>query len=254
MRPTLSRLLIAATLVGAGHAHAARTPAEQQSAACKRAIAAAQRRWHTPPGLLLAIARTESGRPLPPEPGLQPWPWAIDADGLANFTDTKAAAVAWVEAQLAAGAQRVDVGCMQIDLQAHPHAFPSVNDAFDPAANAEYAAHFLVTLAQEAGGNWYRAIGWYHSRTPELAAFYRERVAAIAAGRIPPSGAGEPLYMRAIQQGTLRLPLVGGGLLMVRTNRQPSAAWHRRRSPCQIAALLAPLLSRKPRLACGRKR
>jgi hypothetical protein len=256
----LGRLAVAAFLALAVPAHAANggkgatalTAAEAQSAACKGAIAAAEARWHTPPGLLLAIARAESGRPLPPEPGLQPWPWAIDADGQAMFSDDEAAALAWTRDRLAAGARFVDVGCMQVNLQMHPDAFPTLDAAFDPALNADYAAHFLASLAQEAGGNWYEAVGWYHSRTPDLAASYRERVAAIAEGRMPPPSVQMPLYLRAIQQGTLRLPLAGGGLLLIRLNRQPSRPGHRRRTPCQVAAMLGPVLSAPPRLAsCG---
>jgi hypothetical protein len=240
---------------GGGRSRAIPPPEWAQSQACRDAVAAAERRWHTPPGLLLAIARTESGRPLPPERGLQPWPWAMDADGRAMYSDGKDAALAWTRGQLADGAQFVDVGCMQVNLQMHPNAFRSLDEAFDPRINADYAAHFLVSLAQEAGGNWYRAVGWYHSRTPDLAAAYRERVAAIAEGRTPPPSAQEPLYLRALRQGTLRLPMAGGGVLLVRLNRQPAPSWHRRKTPCQVAAILGPLLSVRPRVSgCGQKR
>ena len=238
----------------AGDGAAPLTYAAAQSQACKDAIAAAERRWRTPSGLLLAIARAESGRPLPPERGLQPWPWAMDADGRAMYSDDEQAALAWTRERLAAGAQFVDVGCMQVNLQMHPDAFRSLEDAFDPAANADYAARFLSSLAQEMGGNWFKAVGWYHSRTPDLAANYRERVAAIAEGRTPPPSVQEPLYLRAVQQGTLHLRLAGGGVLLVRLNRQPAASWHRRKSACQVAAILGPLLSARPRLpACDGK-
>ena len=50
-------------------------------------------------------------------PGLQPWPWAINADGQARYFDSKAAAVAWTGQALARGVQQIDVGCMQINLQ-----------------------------------------------------------------------------------------------------------------------------------------
>ena len=35
------------------------------------------------------------------------------------------------------GVRQVDVGCMQINLQSHPHAFASLEDAFDPGSNAD---------------------------------------------------------------------------------------------------------------------
>lgn len=242
------RWIITAVLTLVAVRASAAETATAQSQACKDAVVAAERRWHTPPGLLLAIARSESGRPLPPAKGLQPWPWAIDADGLAMFSDDEASALAWTRARLAAGARFVDVGCLQVNLQMHPGAFASLEEAFDPATNADYAARFLSSLAGELGGNWYKAVGWYHSRTPELADAYRERVAAIAEGRTPPPGAVEPLYLRAVRQGTLHLPLAGGRVLLVRLNRQPTPPWHRRKNACQVAAILGPLLSTRPHL------
>jgi hypothetical protein len=223
----------------------------QQSTLCTQAIGMAERAHTTPPGLLGAIARAESGRPVPPLPGLQPWPWAVNADGAAMYFDSKATAVAWTANTLAHGAQQVDVGCMQINLQSHPHAFASLDQAFDPAANAEYGARFLAQLQADAGGNWYVATGFYHSRTPLLAADYRERVAAIAAGRIPPASLGIPLYMRAIQQGTLRIPLAGGGVMRINLGRQPSTRPHRRLSACQVVAALGPFMAPRARASCG---
>ena len=55
--------------------------AETQAGLCLDGIASAERRNGTLPGLLSAVARAESGRPVPPLPGLQPWPWAVNADG-----------------------------------------------------------------------------------------------------------------------------------------------------------------------------
>ena len=225
--------------------------AEQQSAQCVAAIAQAETRHGTAPGLLSAIARAESGRPVPPLPGLQPWPWAINADGAARYFDSKAAAVAWVRQALDRGVRQVDVGCMQINLQSHPAAFRSIDDAFDPAANADYAARFLVRLREDAGGNWFTATGWYHSRTPDLAENYRERVQAIAEGRIPAVSLGVPLYLRAIQQGSLRIPLAGGGFLKINIRRQPSTRGPRRLTACQVAGVLGDYMAANARARCG---
>jgi hypothetical protein len=225
--------------------------AEAQSAQCSAALAAAETRHATLPGLLAAIAKAESGRPIPPLRGLQPWPWAINADGAARYFDSKPAAVAWTRLALARGVQQIDVGCMQINLQSHPAAFRDLDEAFDPGANTDYAARFLLALRDDAGGNWYAATGFYHSRTPELAADYRERVSAIAAGRTPPIGLGVPLYMRAIRQGTLRIALAGGGALRINLRRQPSLRGPRRMSVCQIAAVLGDYMAAPARSRCG---
>ena len=226
--------------------------AEQQSAQCSVAIVAAEARHATAPGLLSAIARAESGRPVPPLAGLQPWPWAINADGAARYFDSKAAAVAWTNQALTRGVRQIDVGCMQINLQSHPQAFRSIDDAFDPAQNADYAARFLVRLREDAGGNWFVATGYYHSRTPVLAADYRERVQAIAEGRIPAVGLGVPLYLRAIRQGTLRIALAGGGTLRLNIRRQPSLRGPRRLSACQVAGVLGDYMAAPARAGCAR--
>ena len=228
--------------------------AEQQSAMCRTGLAAAEAKHRTVPGLLAALAKAESGRPIPPMPGLQPWPWAINADGQARYFDSKAAAVAWTGQALARGVQQIDVGCMQINLQSHPNAFRNIDEAFDPAANTDYGARFLNRLVADAGGNWYTAVGHYHSRTPELASDYRDRVAAIAEGRTPPPGRFIPLYVRAIRQGALRIPLAGGGVLRINVRRQPSLRGPRRMSACQIAAVLGDYMAAPARNRCAAAR
>lgn len=244
------KLLLALLLFTAGTARAA--PAswtQEQSAQCNTAIAAAEARHETLPGLLLAIAKAESGRPIPPLPGLQPWPWAVNADGGAYYFDSKDAAVAWLKLAQQRGVGQIDIGCMQINLQSHPGAFTSIEQAFDPAANADYAARFLSRLRADSGGNWFDAVGYYHSRTPVLAADYRARVSAIAQGRTPPPGLGQPLYVRAIQQGTLRIPLAGGGTLRINLKRQPSRS-AKRMTACQVAHVLGDFMPARARARC----
>jgi hypothetical protein len=221
-----------------------------QSELCTAGLAAAEARNSTAPGLATAIAKAESGRPVPPLPGVQPWPWAVNADGAALYFESKPAAVAWTRLALARGVRQVDVGCMQVNLQSHPKAFRDLDEAFDPAANTDYGARFLRQLREDAGGNWYEAVGYYHSRTPELASDYRARVAAIANGRIPPISLGLPLYMRAIQQGNLRIVLTGGGVLRINIRRQPSLRGPRRMSACQVVAVLGSYLAAPARARC----
>lgn len=228
----------------------ARNWAEMQSAQCSTALGIAEARHGTAPGLISAIAKAESGRPVPPLPGVQPWPWAVNADGAAMYFDSKPAAVAWTRLALGRGVRQVDVGCMQVNLQFHPQAFRDLDDAFDPAANTDYGARFLRLLHDEAG-DWTTAVGHYHSRTPILAANYRERVMAIAEGRTPRPGMGVPLYQRAIQQGSLRIVLAGGGVMRININRQPSTRGPRRMSICQVAAVLGPYMATPARARCG---
>ncbi|MBS0558785.1 MAG: transglycosylase SLT domain-containing protein [Proteobacteria bacterium] len=244
MRPP-ARLLFAAVLAvlaaAAGPrptARAAAGPADP-STECLGAIAAAERHRQTPPGLLATIARVESGRATPPSGALQPWPWTVDADGQGFYFATKQEAVAWSRRALDSGSVTfLDVGCMQIDLRMHPTAFTSLEQAFDPVANAEYGARFLRELHDgPAGGNWFTAVGYYHSRTELLASAYRAQVIAVAAGR----------PFRPMPTGHLsmtRLDLVGGAVLRINSNRQPARV-RKQLTPCQIAKILGPTLPRK---------
>jgi hypothetical protein len=217
----------------------------QQAALCAAAIARAEQHRSFPPGLLPTIGKVESGRPITSMGDVRAWPWTIEADGTGLYFESKAAAVAWARQGLARGVRFMDVGCMQVDLQMHPNAFATLEDAFDPIINAEYAAKYLQSLAVEAGGNWNIATGLYHSHTPDLAASYRNRVAAVGAGIVTGIGGPEPLYMNALRHGTLHLALAGGGMLWINFHRQPTARPLPQKSSCKVAAILDPLLTRR---------
>jgi Transglycosylase SLT domain len=152
-------------------------------AVCRAALAAAEARYAIPAGLLQAIGIVESGRRDEGTGDFRPWPWTTNVDGEGRFFDTKAQAVTWVRQAQAQGTRSIDTGCAQVNLLHHPAAFASLEQAFDPAANADYAARFLKELRTMAGGNWMTAVGYYHSQTPELAAAYREQVQAVTSRR-----------------------------------------------------------------------
>ena len=148
-----------------------------QGALCRGAIAAAERSSTIPPQLLAAIGMVESGRRDPANGLRAPWPWTINAEGQGSYFDTKAQAIAAVRALQAHGVQSIDVGCMQVNLMHHPNAFATLEQAFDPSANAAYAARFLTELHTQSN-DWPRAAGLYHSATPELGAAYQAQVAS----------------------------------------------------------------------------
>jgi hypothetical protein len=244
--------LICCLLVAKSHAVEAPPRAEttqDASAICSTAILTAQHRYAIPPGLLGSIARVESGRPIASITDIHAWPWTIDADGNGTFFNTKAEAVSWSKDAMQNGVRSLDVGCMQVNLQMHPDAFASLDLAFDPVANADYAARYLRQLRDEANGDWNVAVGLYHSHTPDLAADYRNRVAQVGAGILSGIGAPEPLYLRAMRQRTLRLALSGGGALLLNLGRQPVGRHVLRKSPCEVATIMAPLLHSPPKLA-----
>jgi len=244
----------AALLWWAAAAHAAPAPDlstwdADQSALCSAAIRHAEQHYHLPAGLLAAIARAESGRPITSSAGIRPWPWTIDADGIGLFLESKAAAMAWVSEQ-APHHTFIDVGCLQVDLRYHPDSFASLADAFDPTINTDHAARILLNLYNgEAARSWDVAVGLYHSHTPLLAAEYRDRVALTGAGILHGTLAGVPLYVRAIRQGTLRLPLGGGRTEMINVHRQPARLSRHPYTPCQIERVLGSYLNALPHRA-----
>ena len=146
-------------------------------ALCETAAATAEYVGRLPPRLLAAIGITETGRVDPDTGRLRPWPWTINAEGTGQFFETRQQAIAAVKALQARGVQSIDVGCMQVNLMYHPDAFTSLEEAFDPRANALYAAKFLNTL-YAGTKDWSRAIAGYHSETPALGDAYRVLVMA----------------------------------------------------------------------------
>lgn len=152
----------------------------------------AERAYNIPTHLLAAIGRIESGRKDPASGAFAPWPWTVNAEGQGFFYDSKREAVAAVEGMRRQGMRSIDVGCMQINLMHHPDAFASLDQAFDPAANADYGARFLSQL-HDKSNSWPRAVEMYHSATPEIGQEYGVKVYAALpseehlAGLIPPS-------------------------------------------------------------------
>lgn len=177
MRRGLPSLVLLALLALPGAARA-----QSPWTACAEAISAAERGAGIPAGLLLAIARVESGRPAPGG-GVAPWPFAINGGGEGRFPPTRADAVAEVEAFRARGIRSVDVGCMQVNLFHHPQAFPDLDAAFDPPRNVAYAAAFLRELHRRTG-SWAEAVAQYHSGEPGRGLAYHSRVvvARLAGG------------------------------------------------------------------------
>jgi len=223
-------------------------------AMCRAAITAAEQRYGVPGGLLLAIGTVESGRR--DETGVrQPWPWTVNGEGTGHYFDSKAQAIAWVRAAQAGGMRSIDTGCMQVNLKHHPDAFPSLEQAFDPFANADYAARFLRELRDgPAGGNWMRAVGFYHSQTPELAEPYRQQVQAALAG----GGGAMPSQFTQVASfapAASAMPAMPSGSMGGQTFRQPAGpgAVGRgldayRSAPILLVSRAAPLLASPRRI------
>jgi hypothetical protein len=145
---------------------------------CAKATNRIERQEAIPRQLLRAISKAESGRYH--EGTLVVWagPGPVLADGRGRYLETKADAIAEVVHLRKRGVRNIDVGCMQVNLQAHPNAFANLDDAFDPLTNVTYAASFLKTLAAEQG-SWAKAAAYYHSQNPARYQGYRSKVREI---------------------------------------------------------------------------
>lgn len=125
-----------------------------------------------PPNLLQAVGLVESGRVV----GHQKvaWPWTVQARGEGRMLPNKEAAIEAVQQLQREGVDNIDVGCMQINLKHHPHAFQNLSEAFDPQKNVNYAAGFLKKLHRK-WRSWLHAVAHYHS-AGRVGLAYQKRV------------------------------------------------------------------------------
>lgn len=154
---------------------------------CRAAIGMTERVTGVPDRLMQAVSVMESGRR--DVDGVWPWPWTINVEGVGEVYESKREVIAAVQRHQAAGARSIDVGCMQVNIKHHPDAFGSLEEAFDPVANARYAARFLQQLLAQTG-SWPRAVAGYHSLTPDIGGEYARKVLAIWAQPERRAGAG----------------------------------------------------------------
>ena len=193
-------------------------PSAHAQSPCEDAGRIAERQYDLPSGLLSAIGRVESGRWDPALRRTVPWPWAIDVAGSPQLLASKQQAVQETTALRGGGARNIDVGCFQISLLHHPTAFTDLDQAFDPAANADYAARFLTELHGRYG-NWQDAVAAYHSATAAIGDPYRQAVYAKWTGA--PEGASVPLAPRNVEPVTIYS--IGGATIRVWTPGPPGA-------------------------------
>ena len=145
---------------------------------CGQETARQERMMSIPDRLLHAISLVESGRWDAEHRASVAWPWTVMAEGEGRFLPSKAAAIAEVTKLKARGVRNIDVGCMQVNLLAHPDAFATLDEAFEPRSNVAYAARFLRELYAN-DNNWGQAGAHYHSQTPSEAAPYKAKLMAV---------------------------------------------------------------------------
>lgn len=163
---TLLRIVVACLLMAEG------ARAQDPSAICESAAQTASQQSGVPYSVLMAISLNETGRKRGGE--MRPWPWTVNMEGAGHWFDTLEEARAYAHQEYARGARSFDLGCFQINYKWHHEAFSSLDEMFHPVANALYAAKFLSELYAETG-DWSKAAGAYHSRTPQFADKYAAR-------------------------------------------------------------------------------
>ena len=225
---------VSCILVASASAAAGETDA---SALCRRATGFAEHVSGVPDQLLDAISRVESGRYDGDSGSMRAWPWTINAEGVGHFYASKPEAIAAALQFRDRGIQSIDVGCMQVNLMYHPDAFASLDQAFDPQANATYAARLLTQLFQQTG-SWPHAAAAYHSQTPQLGNDYQRKVLEAWAepestGRNR-SGPAHPALSRADMAS--QLASLGAGIATTRPNGNPVFA-----NPARIIRSTGPI-------------
>ncbi|MFM2130083.1 MAG: hypothetical protein RL477_1629 [Pseudomonadota bacterium] len=150
-------------------------PLDPQAKLCAEPIARAEREHRIPNQLLAAVAVAESGRWLGNDRAVFAWPWTVTSGPKTWYFADRDEAVAHVRKLRAGGVRNIDVGCMQVNLAYHGRAFATLEQAFDPEANVDYAANFLARL-NAAKRSWMLAVGHYHSSTPALQDKYRRKI------------------------------------------------------------------------------
>lgn len=133
--------------------------------ACTDEVVEAARRHGVPASVALTIAKIESSNQV----------LAMNIAGWPAKAHSAADGARALRQLQRAGITSVDVGCMQINMKYHPHAFPRFEDAFDPKANADYGVRFLKQLFEQKQ-SWGQAIASYHSADPARQKVYLDKV------------------------------------------------------------------------------
>lgn len=128
-----------------------------------------------PPGVLYAVALTESGLLMPESRDHRPWPWTLNVAGKAYRYGSRDTAYAGLMQHLAR-TEMVDVGLMQVNWRYHGDKLRTHWLALDPWFNLRIGASILREMYDQCG-DWIVAAGRYHApANPERAGKYANQV------------------------------------------------------------------------------
>ncbi len=135
-------------------------------------------RHEIPAAMLYAVALAESGKRIPSLSARRPWPWTLNIAGKGRYFSTRLAAWRVLDATLAAGETRIDIGLMQVNWHYHRQQLGNTWLALQPEHNLDVAAEILKRCYAERG-DWWDSVGCYHApNTAGRAKRYTERVRA----------------------------------------------------------------------------
>lgn len=100
---------------------------------CAGPIRAAEKRLAIPGQLLAAVAVAESGRWRGKDRASFAWPWTVTSGPQNWFFPNRDEALAHTRKLQAKGVRNIDVGCMQVNLGYHGHAFADLARFLDHA-------------------------------------------------------------------------------------------------------------------------
>ena len=110
-----------------------------------------------PPGVLYAVALTESGLLMPESRDHRPWPWTLNVAGKAYRYGSRDTAYAGLMQHLAR-TEMVDVGLMQVNWRYHGDKLRTHWLALDPWFNLRIGASILREMYDQCG-DWIVAAG-----------------------------------------------------------------------------------------------
>jgi len=147
----------------------------RESQKCKRYFQHFESKYNIPAYLLQAIALVESGIYHPTNKYSVTWPWTINIGGKAYYFENKGEAIKFVRIKRQEKVESIDIGCMQVNLKYHAHAFPNIETGFEPFRNIEYGAKFLREN-YDIHRSWGKAVAYYHSANSERGEKYARQV------------------------------------------------------------------------------
>lgn len=168
--------------VGGVLASGAWTSASARSASVRPAplpvgYAVVARAYGIPPLILYGVALQESKMRFGEQ--ALPYPWTLCVRGTAMRFRTYEATVAHLRTSVANGITNVDCGCMQVNWHYHHARLGTFWRALDPYPNLQAGASILRDLHAASAGNWFAAVGQYHTG-PIRTAEQRERAQRYA--------------------------------------------------------------------------